>query len=130
MEIPTDPKLLVFLGAFLFVLLFLLISLIQRRRYKNQRDRLLDREEATLHFLSGLDASMGKLESACTFELELANSPKEMGRSLHATRNQIKSSMTDIEKNLLSIRAYRRKVKAREKHQKQLEKIRKKRLGK
>jgi hypothetical protein len=73
---------------------------------------------------------LGKLESACTFEVEPANSPKELGRSLHAARNQVKSTMTDIEKSLLSIGTYRRRVKMRERHQKRLEKIRKKRLGK
>jgi CHASE3 domain sensor protein len=130
MEFPMEPKIFAILVAILFFLISLLISLIQRRRYRRQTDRLLGSEETTLNILNGLDTSLGKLESACTLEMDSAGSPKDIGRSVHAVRNQIKSSMTDIENNLRSFRAYRRKERAREKHRKHLEKIRKKRLGK
>ena len=130
MQIPMDPKTLAILVATLLFLLSLLINLIQRRRHRSQIERLLKREEGTLNFLNGVDATLGKLESACTYELDLARSPQDLGKSIRGVRNQIKLSTSDIEKNLRSFRAYRRKEKAREKHRKQLEKIRKKRLGK
>ena len=130
MQTPMDPKTLAILVATLLFLLSLLINLIQRRRHRSQIERLLKREEGTLNFLNGVDATLGKLESACTYELDLARSPQDLGKSIRGVRNQIKLSTSDIEKNLRSFRAYRRKEKAREKHRKQLEKIRKKRLGK
>jgi hypothetical protein len=130
MQIPMEPKTLAILVASLLFLISLLINLIQGRRHRSQIERLLKREEETLNFLNGAEAALGKLESACTYELDLARSPQELGKSIRGVRNQIKFSVSDVEKNLRSFRAFRRKEKAREKHRKQLEKIRKKRLGK
>lgn len=130
MEIPMDPKTLALLVAILLFLISLLLNLLQRRYAKNRTDRLLNQEESVRNFLTGLDNSLGKLESACTFEMEGASSPKEIGRSIHITRNQIQSTISDIEKELRSFRQYRRKEKATEKHAKHLDKMRKKRLGK
>jgi len=130
MEIPMDPKTLGILAAVLLFLISVLVNLLQRRYYKSRTDRLLNKEESHLNFLSGLYSALGKLESACTFEMDLASSPKEIGRSIHIARNQIKSSIADIENNLRSFRQYRRKEKAREEHQKRLDMMRKKRLGK
>ena len=130
MPIVMEPKTLAILAATLLFLISLLINLIQRRRYRSQIERLLKREEETLDFLEGTDATLGKLESACTYELDLARSPQDFGKSIRGVRNQMKFSVSDIEKNLRSFRTFRRKEKAREKHRKQLEKIRKKRLGK
>ena len=130
MEIPMDPEILALLVAILFFLTSLLINLFQRRYAKRRTDRLLNKEESVLNFLNGLDTSLGKLESTCTFEMEGTSSPKEIGRSIHIVRNQIKSTVSDIENNLRSFRQYRRKQKAREKHQKHLAEVRKKRLGK
>jgi len=130
MQIPMDPKTLAILVAALLFLVSLLINLIQRRRHRSQIERLFTREEETLNFLNVADAALGKLESACTYELDLARSPQDFGKSIRVGRNQMKFSGSDIEKNLRSFRGFRRKEKAREKHRKQLEKIRKKRLGK
>ena len=130
MQIPMDPKTLAILVATLLFLVSLLINLIQRRRHRSQTERLLKSEEETVNFLNGVDALLGKIESACTFELEMARSPEELGKSIRGVRNQIKSSISDVEKNLQSFKMYRQREKARQKHKKQIEKIRKKRLGK
>lgn len=130
MEIPMDPKTLAILVAILFFLISLLVNLVQRRYYKGRIDRLIHKEESLLNFLIGLHESLGKLESACTFEMESASSPREIGRSIHIARNQIKTSIADAENSLRSFREYRRKKKERENYQKRLEKTRKKRLGK
>jgi len=130
MEIPMDPKTLAILVTILLFLISLLINLVQRRCYKRQTHRWINKDESTLNFLNGVHTSLGKLESACTFEMEPASSPEKMGKSIHIARNQIKSCISHIENNLRSFRAYRRMEKAREKHRKQLEKIRKRRLGK
>ena len=125
-----EPKTLAILVATLFFLVSLLINLIQRRRHRSQTERLIKSEEGTVKFLNGLDALLGKVESACTFELEMAHSPQELGKSIRGVRNQIKSSISDVEKNLQSFKMYRQREKARQKHKKQIEKIRKRRLGK
>jgi len=129
MQIPMDPKTLAILVATLLFLVSLLINLIQRRRHRSQTERLLNSEERTLTFLNGVDTVLGKIESACTFELESARSPQDLGKSIRSVRNEIRTSISDVEKTLHSFKIYRRKEKARQKHRKQLEKIRKKRLG-
>jgi hypothetical protein len=130
MEIPTDLETPAILIAVLLFLISLLGNLLQRRYYKTRMDRLINHDESHLNFLNGLYNSLGKLETACTFEMENASSPKEIGRSIHIARNQIKSSIADIEKNLRYFREYRAKEKARERHRKHMEKIREKRMGK
>lgn len=122
-----DPKTLGLLVAILLFLISLLINLVQRRYHKRDTRRWADNGESTLNFLNGLQASLSKLESACTFEME---SPEKIGKLVHGARNQVKSCIADVEKNLRSFRAYRRIEKARERQRKQLEKIRKRRLGK
>jgi len=124
-----DPKTLGVLVLALFFLISLLLNLVQRRYHKKRIDRLLKNGESQLNFLNGLHASLGKLESACTFEMDVARSPEDIGRSIHAARNQIKSSIADLDTGLRSIREYRRKEKARRRHMKHLEKSRKKRMG-
>ncbi|NIQ39040.1 MAG: hypothetical protein GTN81_10675 [Proteobacteria bacterium] len=121
------------IGTLVLILLFLisfLINLLQRRYHRNRIDRLLQGGESQLNFLDGLHASLGKLESACTFEMDIGKSPKNIGKSIHIARNQIKSSISELEKTLRSFRRYRREEKARERHWKRVEKVRKKRLGK
>jgi hypothetical protein len=130
MDIPMDLKTLGLLLAILFFLISLLVNLFQYRTCKGRVNRLLNSEGAVLHFLMGLHTTLGKLESACTFEMEEASSPKEIGRSVRMARNQIQSTIAEIQKNLRSFREYRREEKADEKHKKHMEKLRKKRLGK
>jgi hypothetical protein len=130
MEFPMDPKTFALLVAILFFFISLLVNLLQRRYSKSRIDRLLNQGESALNSLTGLDTALGKLESACTLELDGTSSPKELGRSIRIARNQIQSTMADIQKNLRSFRQYRQKEKARERHQKRLEKLRKKRLEK
>ncbi len=125
-----DSKTLGVLVVALFFFVSLLLNLVQRRYHKKRIDRLLKTGESQLNFLNGLHASLGKLESACTFEMDVAQSPQDIGRSIHVARNQIKSSMGDLETGLRAIREYRRKEKARRRHMKHLEKSRKKRVGK
>jgi hypothetical protein len=129
MEIPMDLKTLAILVAVLAFLISLLINLLQRRYHKRDTQRWIDKGESTLNFLDGLHASLGKVESACTFEMESADSPQKIGKSIHIARNQVKSCMADVEMNLRSSRTYRRIQREREKQRKRLEKIRKKRLG-
>ena len=129
MEIPMDLKTLAILVAVLLFLISLLINLLQRRYHKRDTQRWIDKGESTLNSLNGLHASLGKLESACTLEMEPADSPQTMGKSIHVARNKLKSCMTDVEKNLRSSRTYRRIQREREKQRKRLEKTRKKRLG-
>jgi hypothetical protein len=130
MEFPMDPKTFALLVAILFFFISLLVNLLQRRYAKSRIDRLLNQGESALNSLTGLHTALGKLESTCTLELDGTSSPKELGRSIRITRNQIQSTMADIQKNLRSFRQYRQKEKTRERHQKRLEKLRKKRLGK
>lgn len=130
MEFPMDPKTFALLVAILFFFISLLVNLLQRRYSKSRIDRLLNQGESALNSLTGLHTALGKLESACTLELDGTSSPQELGRSIRIARNQIQSTMADIQKNLRSFRQYRQKEKARERHQKRLEKLRKKRLGK
>jgi hypothetical protein len=130
MDINMDIKTIGILVLILLFLISFLINLLQHRYHKNRIDRLLRGGESQLNFLDGLHGSLGKLESACTFEMDIAKSPKDIGKSIHIARNQITSSISDLEKNLRSFRGYRRKEKAREKHWKRVEKVRKKRLGK
>ncbi len=72
------------------------MNLLQRRFYKRRTSRFLQKEESLLHSLDGLYTSLGKIESACTFEMELETSLKDIGRSIHIARNHIKSSIADI----------------------------------
>ncbi len=123
-----DPMTLALLVAILFFLTSLLMNLLQRRFYKRRTSRFLQKEESLLHSLDGLYTSLGKIESACTFEMELETSLKDIGRSIHIARNHIKSSIADIEKNLHSFREYRIKEKEREKKRMRLE-MRKKKQG-
>lgn len=127
MLLSMDPKTLAILVAVLLFLVSLLVNLLQRRYHKKRIYRLLDKGNAQISFLNGLDTSLGKLESACTFEMAAARSPEQIAKSLHIARSQIKSSAGDLETSLRSFREYRRKEKAREKHKKHLERMREQR---
>jgi hypothetical protein len=120
MEIPMEPKILGLLLAILCFLISLLINLLQHHYYRKRADRFLNKQESLLHSLMGLNNSLGKLETACALEMELTTSLKDIGKAIHIARNQLSSSIADIEGNLRSFREYRVTEKAREKHKREL----------
>ena len=121
---PTEPKTLVLLVAILLFLISLLANLLQRRFSRARFDRMLTKEVSVTNFLAGLNKNLVDLEWNCSVELKGATSPQELGKSIHGVRNKIESTISDMEKYLLSFRQYRRKVKAREKDKKRQEKSR------
>ena len=129
MEILMEPKILLRV-AILFFLISLLINLIQHHYYRRRADRFLNKEESLFHSLTGLHNSLGKLETACALEMELTTSLKDMGKAIHIARAQLSSSIADIEGSLRSFREYRVREKAREKHKRELDTFRGKKLSK
>jgi hypothetical protein len=119
---PTEPKTLALLVAILLFLISFLVNLLQRRFSKTRFDRMLTKEASVLNFLVGINKNLVDLEWNCSIELKGATSPQELGKAIHGARNKIESTITDMEKHLHSFRQYRRKVKAREKEKKRLEK--------
>jgi hypothetical protein len=122
MDTLTEPKTFVLLVAILLFLISFLVNLLQRRYAKARLDRMLTKEESILNFLAGMNKNLVDLEWNCSIELHGATSPQEVGKAIHGARNKIESTVTDMEKHLHSFRQYRRKVKAREKQKKGLEK--------
>jgi hypothetical protein len=123
MEIPTEPRLFGLLVVILFFLISLLVNLLQRRYSKTRLDRMLTKEESVLDFLVRTHKYLGKLEHNCTLELYGASSPQQVGKAIQVARNEIQSTIADLEEHLRSIRQYRQKEKAREKQRKRLEKL-------
>ena len=123
MDISKDPKALGLLVAILLFLISFLVNLLQRRYSKTRFNRMLNKEESIVKFLGGIHKSLGKLERNCTLELHGESSPQEVGKAIRTTRNEIQSTMADIEEHLRSFRQYRRKERAQEKHRKRLEKL-------
>lgn len=130
MEIPLDPKIFALLVAILCFLISLLINLIQHHYYRRRSDRFLNKQESLFHSLTGFNNSLGKLETACALEMELTTSLKDMGKAIHIARAQLSSSIADIEGSLRSFREYRVREKAREKHKRELDTFRGKKLSK
>jgi len=122
MDIPMEPKAFGLLVAILFFLVSLLVNLLQRRYAKARLGRMLRKEEAIVNFLEGIHKNLGKLEVTCTLEVQGASSPQEVGKTIHVVRNEIQSTIANMEEHLRSFRLYRRKEKAREKQRKGLEK--------
>jgi hypothetical protein len=122
MDIPMEPKTFGLLVAILLFLVSLLVNLLQRRYAKTRLDRVLRKEESIVNFLEGIHKNLGKLEVTCTLEVQGASSPQEVGKTIHVARNEIQSTITNMEEHLHSFRQYRRKEKAREKRRKGLEK--------
>ena len=123
MDIPMEPKTFGLLVAILFFLISFLVNLLQRRYSRTRADRMLTKGESVVNFLGGMHKYLGKLEHTCTFELYGASSPQEMGKAIHLARNEIQSTMADLEEHLHSFPQYRRKERAREKRRKRLEKL-------
>ncbi|NIS62978.1 MAG: hypothetical protein GTO13_20465 [Proteobacteria bacterium] len=130
MEIPMEPKTFALLVATLFFLISLLINLLQHHYYRRRTDRFLNKEESLFHSLTGLHNSLGKLETACALEMELTTSLKDIGKSIHIARAHLSSSIADIQGNLLSLREYRAREKARQKHRRGIERVREKKSSK
>ncbi len=124
MEIPMDPKIFLLLVTILCFLISLLTNLIQHHYYRRRTDRFLNKQESLLHSLMGFNNSLGKLETACALEMELTTSLKDIGKAIHIARNQLSSSIADVEGNLRSFREYRTREKAREKHRRELNTLR------
>jgi hypothetical protein len=122
MDIPMDPKTLGLLAATLFFLVSLLINLLQRRYTKTHLGRMLRKEESIINFLEGIHKNLGKLEVTCTLEVQGASSPQEVGKTIHVIRNEIQSTLANMEEHLRSFRQYRRKEKTRGKRKKGPEK--------
>jgi hypothetical protein len=130
MDIAMDPKSLGILIAVLLFLISFLLNLLQRRYSKARFNRMLMKEESIMNFLMGIHKGLGRLERNCTFELHGASSPQEVGKAIHVARNEIESTIFNIEEHLRSFRQYRRKEKAKGKQRKPLEKLHPKTLRK
>lgn len=117
-NIPMEPKKLGFLVAILFFLISFLINLLQRRYLKTRLDRIFRKEEWVVNFLEEINKNLGKVEVNCTFEVDGASSPQEVGKGIHLVRNKIQSTIANIEEHLRSFRQYRRKEKAQGKKRK------------
>jgi hypothetical protein len=130
MEIPMELKTFALLVAILCFLISLLINLVQHHYYRRRSGGFLNKQESLLHSLTGLNNSLGKLETACALEMELTTSLKDIGKAIHIARAQLSSSITDIEGNLRSFREYRVREKAREKHRRELNAFRGKKASK
>ena len=122
MDIAMEPKTFGLLVAILFFLVSLLVNLLQRRYAKTRLGRMLRKEESIVNFLEGIHKHLGKLEVTCTLEVQGESSPQEVGKTIHLVRNEIQSTIANMEEHLLSFRQYRRKEKAREKQRKGVEK--------
>ena len=121
MDIPMEPRKLGLLVAILFFLISLLINLLQRRYAKTRLGRMLRKEESIVNFLDGIHKNLGKIEVNCTLEVQGASSPQEVGKAIHVVRNEIQSTIANMQEHLNSFRLHRRKDKVKEKQRKRLE---------
>jgi len=118
MDIPMEPKKLGLLVAILFFLVSLLVNLLQRRYARTRLGRMLRKEESIVNFLQGIHKNLGKIEVTCTLEVQGASSPQEVGKTIHVLRNEIQSTIANMQEHLESFRLYRRKEKARKRQRK------------
>jgi len=116
-----EPKRLALLVAILSFLLSLLVNLLQRRYAKTRLGRILRKEESVVNFLEGIHKNLGKIEVTCTLEVQGASSPQEVGKTIHVVRNEIQSTIANMQDHLNSFRQYRRKERIKEKQRKRLE---------
>jgi len=116
-----EPKRLGLLVALLFFFISLLVNLLQRRYGKTRLGRLLRKEESMVNFLEEIHKNLGKIEVTCTLEVHGASSPQEVGKTIHVLRNEIQSTIANLQEHLNSFRQHRRKESAQEKQRKRLE---------
>src|SRR4030042_1103569 len=121
MDIPMEPKTFGLLVAILLFLVSLLVNLLQRRYAKTRLGRRLKKEEAIGNFLEGIHKNLGKIEVNCTLEVQGASSPQEVGKTIHVVRNEIQSTIANVQEHLNSFRQHRRKERVKEKQRKRLE---------
>jgi hypothetical protein len=121
MDLPMEPKRLGLLIAILLFLVSLLFNLLQRRYAKTRLGRMLRKEESIVNFLDGIHKNLGKIEVNCTLEVQGASSPQEVGKAIHVVRNEIQSTIANVQEHLNSFRQYRRKDKVKENQRKRLE---------
>jgi len=121
MDIPMEPRKLGLLVAILFFLISLLINLLQRRYAKTRLGRMLRKEESVVNFLDGIHKNLGKIEVNCTLEVQGASSPQEVGKAIHVVRNEIQSTIANMQEHLNSFRQHRRRDKVKGKQRKRLE---------
>jgi hypothetical protein len=129
MDIPMEPIRLGLLVAILFFLVSLLVNLLQRRYGKTRLGRMLRKEESIVNFLEGIHKNLGKIEVTCTLEVQGASSPQEVGKTIHVVRNEIQSTIANMQEHLSSFRQHRRKEKAQGKKRKAAEKSRQRSSG-
>jgi hypothetical protein len=82
---------------------------------------MLRKEESIVNFLDGIHKNLGKIEVNCTLEVQGASSPQEVGKAIHMVRNEIHSTIANVQEHLNSFRQYRRKDKVKEKQRKKSE---------
>ena len=116
-----EPKRLALLVAILSFLLSLLVNLLQRRYAKTRLGRILRKQESVVNFLEGIHKNLGKIEVTCTLEVQGASSPQEVGKTIHVVRNEIQSTIANMQDHLNSFRQHRRKERIKEKQRKRLE---------
>ncbi len=121
MDIPMEPERLGLLVAILFFLISLLVNLLQRRFAKSRLGRMLMKEESVVNFLDGIHKNLGKIEVNCTLEVQGVSSPQEVGKAIHVVRNEIQSTIANMQEHLNSFRQHRRKGKVKEKQRRGLE---------
>jgi hypothetical protein len=121
MDIPMEPRELGLLVAILFFLISLLVNLLQRRYGKTRLGRMLRKEESVVNFLEGIHKNLGKIEVTCTLEVQGTSSPQEVGKTIHVVRNEIQSTIANMQEHLGSFRQHRRKERVKEKQRKRLE---------
>ena len=121
MDIPMEPKKLGLLVAILLFLVSLLVNLLQRRYRKTRLSRMLRKEESIVNFLEGIHKNLGKIEVTCTLEVQGASSPQEVGKTIHVVRNEIQSTIANLQDHLNSFRQHRRKERIKENQRKRLE---------
>ncbi len=121
MDIPMEPERLGLLVAILFFLISLLVNLLQRRFAKSRLGRMLMKEGSVVNFLDGIHKNLGKIEVNCTLEVQGVSSPQEVGKAIHVVRNEIQSTIANMQEHLNSFRQHRRKGKVKEKQRRGLE---------
>ena len=129
MDIPMEPKRLGLLVAVLFFLISLLVNLLQRRYAKTRLGRMLRKEESIVNFLEGIHKNLGKIEVTCTLEVQGASSPQEVGKTIHVVRNEIQSTIANMQEHLGSFRQHRRKEKLKDKQRRRAERSSKRLSG-
>lgn len=120
MDTSIEPKTLGLLVGILFFLISLLVNLFQRRYSRTRLHRMLEKDESVVNFLGVIDEYLAKLELTCTFDVQRASSPQEVGKAIYVARNKIQPTIAAMEEHLQSFRHHRRKEKRQQNQRKRL----------